>query len=108
MAKRTDHLLLYIVSGTKSEAVKIAKTLLKERLIACANIIGPIRSLFQWKGKMEDETEFLLLCKTTKSTVAAAKKLILSVHSYECPCISVLPIIDGHAPFLDWVKNSVS
>ncbi len=98
--------LLYIVTA-KSEAVKIAKSLLKEQLIACANILGPMQSLYRWKGRIEDLAEFLLLCKTTKKNFSAARKLIAKLHSYECPCIISLPIEDGNEKYLEWIRGSV-
>lgn len=107
MSKISSPILLYITAANKSEAKRIAKTLLEEKLIACANILGPIRSLFCWKGRTEDTTEFLLLCKTTKMNVVAARKIVLALHSYECPCILSLPIDNGHGPYFDWIEESV-
>ena len=98
---------MYITTATKTEAVKIAKSLLKEQLIACTNILGPMQSLYRWKGRIENATEFLLLCKTTKTNVSAAKNLIVKLHSYECPCIISLPIEDGNEEYLEWIKGSV-
>jgi periplasmic divalent cation tolerance protein len=107
MPKKPKPVLLYVTAGSRREAEAIAKALLEAKRIACANILGPLQSFFVWKGKLQNTKEHLILCKTTESNVSASKKIVLSLHSYECPCITVLPITDGHESFLHWISGTV-
>ena len=93
--------VLYVTAPpTQSEA--LAKSLLTQRLIACANIT-PVRSLYRWKGEDCDDNEDLLIIKTRKSLVNAVIAAVKTEHPYEVPEIIALPVIAGHLPYLDWV-----
>jgi periplasmic divalent cation tolerance protein len=93
--------VLYVtISQSQSEA--LAKSLLEKHLIACANIT-PVRSLYRWKGESCDDKEDLLILKTRKGLVQATIAAVKAEHPYEVPEIIALPVIAGHAPYLDWV-----
>lgn len=96
---------LVVTVGTAEEAAHIGQTLLEEHQVACVNIVPQIRSLYRWEGKIQDDTEALLLAKTTVEQLPAAMKRIEALHSYECPCIVALDVDTGHAPFLEWVRQ---
>ena len=95
--------LIYITTGTLEEARAIGRELVSSRLAACANIIHDINSIYWWDGKIQDDREVLLIAKTKESLVPALIEKVKSMHSYECPCIVSLPILDGNKAFLDWV-----
>ncbi len=97
--------LIYITAKDKKEAKVIGKGLLKERLIACVNIIDNMDSMYWWKGKMEGASETVLIAKTREELVSKVIKKVKSMHSYECPCIVSLPIQRGYKPFLDWIQR---
>lgn len=97
--------LIYITTSTLDEARTIGKELVSSRLAACANIIDPINSIYWWDEKLQDDREVLLLVKTKESLVPDLIEKVRSLHSYECPCIVSLPILDGNKPFLDWVAG---
>ncbi len=102
-----DLILLYVPCGSEEEATGIARALLEERLIACANVY-PSRSLYRWQGKVADEIEHVLICKTSKSRANAAEKRILDMHSYELPCVlQIQPAGVNHA-YARWVVGEVS
>src|SRR5436190_5120515 len=99
--------MIYVPCGGEQEATRIARTLLDERLIACANVYQS-RSLYRWQGQIADETEWMLICKTTPDRATEAERRVLELHSYEVPC--VLQIVPGHAnpAYGAWVENEVA
>lgn len=99
------YILVYITNPTKKEAEKIAKLLLEKRLIACANIFAT-RSLYHWKGKMENGREFVLLGKTENRNFNKIVKVVEKNHSYDIPCIAKLPI-GFNAKYANWVKSEL-
>ena len=78
--------------------------LIGSRLAACVNIV-PVRSLYRWKGELCDDGEHLLIIKARNSLAGEVVKAIRMVHPYEVPEIIVLPVITGHAPYIDWVYS---
>ncbi len=86
-----ETIFLYITNPSKRIAKSIAKRLLKEKLIACANIF-PIESSYWWQGKIESANEYVLICKTTKKNVQEIKKLLKKIHPYTVPCIAELDV----------------
>jgi periplasmic divalent cation tolerance protein len=86
----------------KAEA--IAETLVTERLAACVNLVGPVRSIYRWKGAIEKDAEQLAVIKTTRARYDALVVRLRQLHPYEVPEIVALPVEAGHAPYLDWVR----
>ena len=88
----------------EKEAQKIAGVLLKERLIACANITN-IKSAYWWRGRIQRHGEALLIAKTKRKLM---KKIIATVkkhHSYSTPCVNALPILEGNPDYLKWIDK---
>ena len=102
-----SYIIVIITTPNKEEAVKIVRSLLKERLIACANIVGPVSSLFWWQRKIDEENEFLVFMKSHKSLFKRLSKRVMEIHSYDVPEIIALPIIEGSPPYIDWLKTSL-
>ncbi len=86
------------------EAKFIGRTLVKERLVACANIF-PITSIYHWDGLQENE-ECVLLVKTTTEKVKIIEQRVKELHSYGVPCIISL-VIDGSEDYLTWIKKEL-
>ena len=101
------HVIIFITAKDKAEAQKISTHLVEKRLIACANVIAGIQSLFWWEGKVDRAKEVLLVLKTKrtkfKAIVAAVKKL----HSYSVPEVIAFPIVEGNKDYLKWIDESV-
>jgi len=95
--------LLYVTAGSQGEALKIAKTLVEERLCACVNVFPEISSIYWWEGKVQEDREAVLLVKTRREFAERVKARILEIHSYTCPCILEIPVIGGHEAFLGWI-----
>ncbi|MDI6860159.1 MAG: divalent-cation tolerance protein CutA [Methanocellales archaeon] len=96
--------MVYITTSSLDEAKFIGRTLVKERLAACANIF-PITSIYHWNGMQEAE-EVVLLAKTTAENVKRIEQRVKELHSYDVPCIISL-VIDGSEDYLTWIKREV-
>jgi periplasmic divalent cation tolerance protein len=96
-----------VTTANKSEAEKIAHSLLDERLVACANIISPANSLFWWHGKIENAEKYMLLMKTRSEMFEKLAEKVKALHSYEVPEIIAIPIVKGFKPYLEWLNNSL-
>ena len=82
----------------------IARMLIDRRLVACVNVM-PVQSYYRWKGEFCNDSEHLLIVKTTKEKADDVIAAIRAAHSYDLPEIIVLPIITGYAPYLEWVMQ---
>lgn len=100
----TDCILILVTAGSETEAETIAKTLVEERLVACVNIISPIRSIYRWEGKIADEREWLLVIKTQAARFAAVEARVTALHSYQVPEVLAVPIQAGAEAYLRWVR----
>jgi periplasmic divalent cation tolerance protein len=100
-----DLQLVYMTFGSKDEARRIAKSLVESRLAACANIIDNMNSFYFWKGELQDDTETILIAKTTGQKVKPLIDAVKSAHSYDLPCMVTLPISGGYPPFLKWIED---
>ena len=101
-----NFILIYITNPTKEEARKIAKHLLEKKLVACANIYSDIESLYSWKGKIADETEFVLVVKTIEGNFEKVKNEVEKMHSYNVPCIIKIPV-SSNEKYFEWLKGEV-
>ena len=95
--------LIYITAGSVKEARTIGNKLVSDKLAACVNIIDNVRSMYWWEGEVQDDKEVILIAKTKESLVPELVEKVRSIHSYSCPCIVSLPILDGNRAFLDWI-----
>lgn len=98
-----EHCLVYITVADRDAALSLARLLVAERLAACANLIGDIRSVFHWDGAVQEEGEVALLAKTRSALLPRLTERVTAVHAYDCPCVVALPIVGGNPAFLDWI-----
>lgn len=103
----TRYIVILFTAKDKKEAAKIAEALLGSKLIACANIIDGIQSLFWWQGKIDSSKEVLLVLKTKKILFKKVCAQVRSLHSYQTPEVIALPIVDGSKDYFDWIGSSV-
>jgi len=101
----SDPIIVWVTCGSEEEALKIAHSLVEERLAACVNLVFPVRSIYRWEGKIWDEKEWILIIKTQKQRFEELEKKVKSLHSYSVPEIIGLPIIEGSSFYLDWLKE---
>lgn len=103
----TDAVIVFCTCASQDQAVAIANTVLEERLAACVNVLPPIRSIYRWEDKIEDAQEMVLLIKTTAHRFAALRDRITELHSYDTPEIIAVPVEDGSARYLAWLREQV-
>jgi len=95
--------IVLTTTSDREEAVRLAHTLVEERLVACANIIPSIHSVYHWQGRIESSAESLLLLKTEDVRIPPLKVRLVELHSYQTPEFVVLTIESGSQAYLDWL-----
>lgn len=98
-----SYIIVIVTTPSKEEGLKIVHRLLEDRLIACANILGPVSSLFWWQDKIDEATEFLIFMKSREELFQRLSERVKQLHSYQVPEIISLPILAGSAPYLNWL-----
>ncbi|MDE3260207.1 MAG: divalent-cation tolerance protein CutA [Gemmatimonadota bacterium] len=98
--------VVVVTAPSEAEAARIGRTLVEERLAACANITGQIRSIYRWQDAIEDDAECLMVLKTSQASLDALIDRANELHSYEVPEIIALPIHQGFPPYLDWIAEN--
>lgn len=101
----TDYIIVLVTAASKQEAEKIVNHLLNDKLIACANIVGPVTSLYRWSGNIEHNEEWLTIMKTRQNLFERLTEVVKTLHSYEVPEILALPIVEGSKDYLDWMQS---
>jgi periplasmic divalent cation tolerance protein len=101
-----NEITVFITAPNEEEAAKIASSIVEEKLAACVNIINSIRSIYRWQGRVEDDSEVLMIAKTRGALFDSLKKRVIELHSYDIPEIIALPIVDGSEEYLNWIKAS--
>ena len=86
----------------------IGKSLVDKRLASCAQVVGPIKSIYRWKGKVEEAEEWLCLIKTRKSLYKEVESEILRLHPYELPEITMTNINGGLEGYIRWVGDETT
>ncbi len=107
MGSTGEYLQVFMTTSSKEEAEKIARKLVEERLAACIQIIGPIKSYYWWKRAIEESEEWLCIVKTKMHLYEKLESMIKSMHSYQVPEIVVLPIIKGNESYLKWMDEEL-
>lgn len=95
-----------VVTTTESEqeAETLAYGLVEARLAACVQVVGPIRSTYWWKGRVERAQEWLCLAKTPLERYDDVEAHILQNHNYEVPEVTALPVVRGSSAYLTWIE----
>jgi periplasmic divalent cation tolerance protein len=96
-----------LVSAPPDKAEAIARRLVVERLAACAQVSGPLTSIYQWQEKLEEEQERLIVLKTSAGKLAAIRELLGQVHPYELPELIFLPAGGGDPAYLRWIIDTL-
>jgi periplasmic divalent cation tolerance protein len=107
IAGEGDHgheIVVIVCTISRDASGSMARQLVDRRLAACVNVM-PVQSFYRWEGEFCNDAEVLLLVKTRREMADMVVTAIREIHPYELPEIIVLPVIAGHAPYLDWVYN---
>lgn len=100
-----DHCAVITTTDSAEAAAELAKGIVGAKLAACVQIVGPVRSIYRWKGNVEDEQEWQCWAKTTTDRLEALADYIKANHSYDVPEVVALPVIGGNADYLKWVTD---
>ena len=101
------YIIILVTTKDKQEAEKISQLLLKERLIACANITCPVTSFFHWSGRTEKAEECLIVMKSRRDLFVQVTEHVKRLHSYEVPEVLAVPIVDASKAYLDWMSDAL-
>ena len=99
---------VYAVFANAQEAERIGRTVIEQRLAACINILGACRSIYRWEGAIETAEEVPAILKTHSWQADELIERIAALHSYDTPCIAVMPIEKLLRRYADWVEDSVN
>jgi len=97
---------IYTTLPDDNQAHEMGKVLVREGLAACVNIIPGMQSIYIWQGKLTHDEEVVLLAKTTPQLATALMKRMAALHPYTVPAILHLPVMDVHAPYLEWMRQA--
>jgi periplasmic divalent cation tolerance protein len=108
MPPRTGHRLkaVLVTTGSEELAASIARALVGERLAACVNIVGPVRSVYRWRDAVEDDREYLLIAKTRATLYAKVERRVRALHTYEVPEVLRLNADRGSPSYVKWLLES--
>lgn len=98
-------MLVYVTASSRAEATAIGRTVVEERLAACANVLGDVTSYYWWDGAVQEDGEVSLILKTQDHLVAPLTDRVKAIHSYDCPCVVAVAITGGNSGFLDWIVS---
>lgn len=98
-------LLVYLTLPKYIDAADFCERLLREKLAAGMNILGPCHSVFHWQGEIRKEEEWIILAQVARETMDKFQREVIKIHPYQTPCVIAWPIEQGHAPFLEWIKE---
>lgn len=91
----------------KEDAERIALRLVEKKIAACVQIVGPITSIYRWKGDIERAEEWQCIIKSREGLYKEIEYAIKSVHPYEVPEIIATPIVAGSGEYLEWLKGEL-
>jgi periplasmic divalent cation tolerance protein len=103
----TPFIQIATTTATREEAEQIAAVLIEQRLVACAQVTGPVASVYHWQDKVETGTEWLCTLKTRKTLFERVTAAIREVHSYQCPEIVATTIVAASADYLAWLEREL-
>ena len=107
MEHHEEPVLVYVTTSGMDEARRIASALLVHRLIACANILPKMESVYRWEGKVQQDAEVVLMMKSVRGRMGEIEARVDELHSYDVPCVVALPLVEGSQAFLDWIRSEV-
>lgn len=99
---------VYAIFASSEEAERIGRTVVEERLAACVNIVGPVRSIYRWQGAVDSADEVAAIFKTSVESADRLMTRIAALHSYQVPCIVTWPIGKLLGSYAAWVEDNVS
>ena len=104
----TEMLIVFTTFAAEADAARVARVLVEERLVACANLLPGARSLYRWEGSVADEREVVVLMKTRKQDWAALMSRLHELHPYETPELVSLRVAAGAPAYMEWLAGALA
>jgi len=99
---------VHVTVQNRERGAAMAHVLVEERLAACVNIVGGVRSIYRWRNEISDDEEALCLIKTRPELFAALEARVKALHTYETPEILAFEVVEGSAAYLDWLEEATT
>jgi periplasmic divalent cation tolerance protein len=103
----TEALVVLVTVPSRDLGEDIAAKLVTERLAACVNVVGPVRSVYRWKNDICRDDEHLLVIKTGRERYPALEDRVCALHPYAVPEVIALPVEAGSRAYLSWVFDEI-
>jgi len=103
----TDKIVVFSTCDSEEQAGRIGRALVEQRLAACVNIVPGVRSIYRWKGQIEDAAEWLLIIKSRRGLMDQLRVSIGKIHTYEVPELLAVPVVDGSESYLAWLDSEL-
>jgi periplasmic divalent cation tolerance protein len=104
----TDLLLVFTTFASEEEAVRVVRTLVEERLVACGNLLPGARSLYRWEDQIADEREVVALLKTRKQDWTALMSRLHELHSYDTPECIAIRMASVAPKYQEWLEETLA
>ncbi len=101
------YFVVLVTASSMEEALRIARRVVEEKLAACVNIVNGVRSVYVWKGNVEEGSEVLLIMKTREDVLQRLIERVKELHSYEVPEVIAIEIANGLSAYLEWIDRVV-
>jgi periplasmic divalent cation tolerance protein len=106
IAEARDFRIVFVMAAGEEESARIAQSLVEEKLAACVNVVGPVHSIYRWRGAIENAREYMLVIKAAMRNFSKLERRVRELHSYEVPEIIAVPLAAGSKPYIAWLAES--
>lgn len=103
----TEIIQVITTTGSKTDAQAIARTVVERRLAGCAQIVGPVTSIYWWQEEIETAEEWLCLIKSRQDLYKELERAIREIHPYDVPEILAVPVVTGSQSYLKWLASEL-
>ncbi len=103
----TDLVTVFMTAPDAEVAERLARTLVTERLAACANVVRDVVSVYRWEGEVRRDSEVLVILKTTAAALDSLESRAVELHPYDVPEVLAVPVLGGYGPYLEWIRAEV-
>ena len=104
----TEKILVLSKCGSEEEARRVARALVEARVAACVNIVPGIQSAYHWQGAIQEDSEWMLIIKSTRALFDSLAAELRRIHSYQVPEVLAIPVVDGDQDYLAWIDREIS